>query len=110
VQALDLALLKQFLGADQDKLREMIAYHIVLELAETRDNVFEQWLVGHEMKPCWEHEIFSPAIDQLQGDLGKQWREIRDFFGPRNALDECTESIFGCFKVQIVEAQVEIEK
>lgn len=112
VKQFDLALLRQFLIADEKMLHKMLFYQAALYLSYRNAEDIEEWLYGSIMEPNYERNMLCPAVEQLEGRAGEYWREVRDSKpateGYGNTLGLCTEDIFRCFSTHFVRSDIDI--
>jgi hypothetical protein len=106
IKSNDLALLQQFLIEDEDKLLEMLAYEVGLELGLSSCETFVEMFLPEINFSSGEMEqyLFGPAIEDLQGKAGEYWRDIEaeTYAAHHDLLSLCTETLFECFKAKFV--------
>jgi hypothetical protein len=107
VQALDLALLRQFLQTDQERVKALIADRIASSMTNWMFEDIAQ-LLGAQPDEDFDTYCFSPAIDALPEPMRSDWQEVRD--DPAISLSECLEAIIGCFETKLVESHITLEE
>lgn len=106
----DLALLKSFLEADKESLLHMLADAIVSKLALNSPESFTEAFLP-QAKDIDSHDLFKAAIDALDGEFGKYWRETRDekeLVWGDTLLSLATEELFNCFNAEFVSSSYQI--
>lgn len=109
----ELALLRQFLIADKERLEEMLAYQAGLELGLNSSESFIEMFMSQIdfAHGVFEHRLLSPAIDALAGEEKQWWQEIRDQPKDRehgDILSLYTEDLFECFKAEFVSSSYKL--
>ena len=106
VKQLDLALLRQFLESDPERVRILLADMISLQLGGMYDDETRKYLVkGVPDGDTFMKYLFYDAIEQLPEPFLTDWREIRD--DPAIDLSQCVEGILACFEVTLVSGSLE---
>lgn len=109
----ELALLRQFLIADKERLEEMLAYQAGLELGlNSSESFIEMFMSQIDFdNGVFERRLLGPAIDTLASDEKQWWQEIRDQPKDRehgDILSLYTEDLFECFKAEFVGSSYKI--
>jgi len=111
-KAHDLALLKSFLTADNEKLLIMLVDRIACEMGMNSVETFLWRFLPEINTKC--RQLFSKAIDALSGNERRYWQEAAtpsDLDGLfEDYLEECTEELFECFSAQFVGSSYQVVK
>lgn len=105
---MSMALLKSFLVVNKGKLMDMMVDCIGRKLGYHPESFMSDFLPQINVE-CTE--LFSPAIEALEGDEGKYWREVRDEPWAEqwgDYLTVCTDEIFECFSAEFISSSYEV--
>ena len=105
----DLALLRSFLVADEERLLHLLVDACAIQLGL---NSVESLIAAYLPQLKTEsHHLFRKAIDELSGDEYIHWRDVEEddyqLWG-ETVMQLATEQIFECFSAQFVKSSFKI--